>query len=278
MINHLRDQYCIVGVGETEYTRGSGRSTRAMAAEAVRRAMDDAGLTSNGVDGLMSYHLGDSVPSTSVMWDIGIRPNFYIGRMGRRSDHRGPGRTGQRRHRGRDVPHRGHISLHERILPVPHEQQGRGVHDPRGGLDVMSKPYGQFMPLQHAAFSFTRHMMEHGVTNEDLARIKVAQSEHASNNPKALMKKRVTVDDVLNSRWIVKPCAHLLDCCLETDNGTCIIVTSAERAKDLKQRPVYSWLRREGCASREESSIISTAPSPGWRAITRPPGSLRWRG
>ena len=49
------------------------------------------------------------------------------------------------------------------------------------------------------------------------------------------MKKRVTVDDVLSSRWIVKPCAHLFDCCLETDNATCIIITSAERAKDLKQ-------------------------------------------
>jgi acetyl-CoA acetyltransferase len=69
--------------------------------------------------------------------------------------------------------------------------------------------------------------------------VKVAHSNHASNNPKALMKQRVTVDDVVNSRWIVRPCAHLLDCCLETDNATCIIVTSAERAKDLKQKPAY---------------------------------------
>ena len=53
------------------------------------------------------------------------------------------------------------------------------------------------------------------------------------------MKQRVTVDDVLDSRWIIRPCAHLLDCCLETDNATCIIVTSAERAKDLSSRPTY---------------------------------------
>jgi acetyl-CoA acetyltransferase len=71
-----------------------------------------------------------------------------------------------------------------------------------------------------------------------VAHVKVAHSKHASNNPKALLKQRVTVDDVLNSRWITKP-LHLLDCCLETDNATCIIVTAADRAKDLKQRPVY---------------------------------------
>ena len=76
--NALRDKYCIVGVGETEYSRGSWRSTRAMAVESIRNAMDDAGLSSGEVDGLMSYHLGDSTPSTTVMYDLGIRPNFYM--------------------------------------------------------------------------------------------------------------------------------------------------------------------------------------------------------
>ena len=75
---NLKDKYCIVGVGETEYSRGSGRSTRALAVESIRKAMDDAGLSSSQVDGLMSYHGGDSTPSTSVMYDLGIRPNFYM--------------------------------------------------------------------------------------------------------------------------------------------------------------------------------------------------------
>ena len=93
--------------------------------------------------------------------------------------------------------------------------------------------------LQQFAYTFTRHMAEYGVKSEDLAAIKVAHSIHASNNPKALMKHRVTVDDVINSRWIIRPVAHLLDCCLETDNATCVIVTSAERARDLKHKPIY---------------------------------------
>jgi acetyl-CoA acetyltransferase len=81
-------------------------------------------------------------------------------------------------------------------------------------------------------------MHDYGTTSAQVAHVKVAHSKHASNNPKALLKQRVSVDDVLNSRWITKP-LHLLDCCLETDNATCIIVTSADRAKDLQQRPIY---------------------------------------
>ena len=66
METSLRDKYCIVGVGETEYSRGSGRTTRALGAEAIRNAMHDAGLAQDQVDGMLSYHGGDSTPSTSI--------------------------------------------------------------------------------------------------------------------------------------------------------------------------------------------------------------------
>ncbi len=82
-------------------------------------------------------------------------------------------------------------------------------------------------------------MHDYGTTSEQLAMLKVVHSHGASNNPKAYYKTRVTVDDVLNSRWIVKPACHLLDCCVETDNATCIIVTSTDRARHLRQRPIY---------------------------------------
>ena len=79
-----------------------------------------------------------------------------------------------------------------------------------------------------------RHMYEFGTRPEQAAMVKVAHSEHASNNPKALYKNRVTVDEVLSSRWIVKP-LHLLDCCVETDNAAAIIVARAE-ARDCPTR------------------------------------------
>ncbi len=228
-----------MGVGETEYSRGSGRSTRALAVEAIRKAMDDAGLASTEVDGLMSYHGGDSTPSTSVMYDLGIRPNFYMDCSGGGSSTEalvglamGAIETGMCETVAIYRSMNGYSQI--RIGGT-----GARAAAPVSGPDLFARPYGMISAVQRFAFTFTRHMMEYGVTSEHLAHIKVAHSNHASNNPKALMQQRVTVDDVLDSRWIVRPCARLLDCCLETDNATCVIVTSAERAKDLRQRPVY---------------------------------------
>src|SRR5437899_6275379 len=81
-MSNLRDKYCIVGVGETEYSRGSNRSTRAMAVEAVRKAILDAGLTAADVDGMMDYQSGDSTLAPHVAPDLGIRLNFYMDVVG----------------------------------------------------------------------------------------------------------------------------------------------------------------------------------------------------
>src|SRR3982750_5028473 len=75
---YLRDKYAIVGVGETTYTRGSGKTTRALATWAVRNALLDAGLTASDVDGMLSYQSGDSTFSTFIAGDLGLRLNFYM--------------------------------------------------------------------------------------------------------------------------------------------------------------------------------------------------------
>ena len=105
---------------------------------------------------------------------------------------------------------------------------------PVNGDTLHSRAYGWQSAGQMFAPTFMRHMYDYGTKPEQVAMVKVVHSEHASNNPKALYKKRYTVDDVLNSRIICKP-LHLLDCCVETDNATAIIVTRAERARDLRQ-------------------------------------------
>ncbi len=238
MQNNLRDKYCIVGVGETDYSRGSGRSTRALAVEAIRNAVADAGLTTKDIDGMLSYHGGDSTSSSALAYDLGNQLNFYMDCSGGGSSTEalvglaiGAIEAGMCETVAIFRAMNGYSQV--RIGGT-----GRGAA-PVTSADLMRRPYGLASAVQTFAFSFTRHMMEYGVKSEDLAAIKVTHSNHASNNPKALMKPRVTVDDVMNSRWIVRPCAHLLDCCLETDNATCIIITSAERAKDMKQQPAY---------------------------------------
>ncbi|MBI4610378.1 MAG: hypothetical protein HY726_15385 [Candidatus Rokubacteria bacterium] len=237
-MGNLRDKYCIVGIGETEYSRNSGRTTRAMAVEAIKKAMADAGLTNRDVDGMMSYQNNDSTFSLIVAGDLGIRLNFWMDVVG--------GGSSTEALIGLAM---GAIEVGMCKTVVIFRSMngytevrigGTGVRAaaPVRGADLAFRPYGMTSAGQNFAPTFMRYMYEFGVTSEQVAHVKAAHSKHASQNPKALYKERVSVADVVGSRWIVKP-LHLLDCCVETDNATALIVTSAERARDLRQRPVY---------------------------------------
>ena len=233
----LKDKYCIVGVGETEYSRHSGRSTRAMAVEAVRKAMADAGLRPGQVDGMMSYQGGDSTPSNWVAPDLGLRLNFYMDVVGGGSSTEalvglamGAIEAGMCRTVAIFRSMNGYSDF--RIGGT-----GARAAQPVRGLDLAQVPFGMRSAGQSFAPTFMRHMYEYGTTSAQVAHVRVAHSTHASQNPKALLKERVTVDDVLASRWIVKP-LHLLDCCLETDNATALIVAAADRARDGRQKPI----------------------------------------
>jgi acetyl-CoA acetyltransferase len=237
-MTNLRDKYCIVGVGETEYSRQSGRTTRAMAVEAIRKAILDSGLPRDDVDGMLSYQNNDSTPAPWVASDLGIRLNFYMDVVGGGSSTEaliglamGAIEAGMCRAVAIFRSMNGYSEL--RI-------GGTGARSaaPIRGLDLAQAPFGMRSAGQNFALTFMRHMHEYGTTSEQVAHVKVAHAKHASQNPKALLKDRVTVQDVVGSRWIVKP-LHLLDCCLETDNATCLIVTSAERARDCQPRPVH---------------------------------------
>src|SRR5271168_5217855 len=206
---YLRDKYAIVGVGETTYTRGSTKTTRAMGTWAVRNAVLDAGLKAADIDGMLSYSGGDSTSATFIAGDLGIRLNFYM-----------------------DVVGGG--SSTEALVGIAIGGTGARSAAPVAGDAVHSRAYGWQSAGQSFAPTFMRHMYDYGTKPEQVAMVKVAHSHHASNNPKAYYKKRFTVEDVLNSRFICKP-LHLLDCCVETDNATSVIVTSAGRARDMKQ-------------------------------------------
>jgi acetyl-CoA acetyltransferase len=235
----LRDKYAIVGVGETPYRRGSGTSTRALGTAAIQNALADAGLRPSDVDGMLSYFWlqGDSTFSPQIAGDLGIRPSFYMDVQG--------GGSSTEALVGLAI---GAIEAGMCKVVVIYRAMngfsqvrpgGKGARAAAPVVDDMlhTRAYGMQTAAHQFAFTFMRHMHDYGTQPEQVAMVKVVHSEHASNNPKALYPQRVTVQDVLSSRTICKP-LHLLDCCVESDNATAIVVTSAERARHLRHVPV----------------------------------------
>ncbi len=235
---HLADRYAIVGVGETAYMRGagSGRSTRALGTQAVRAAIADAGMKPGEIDGMLSYSNNDSTPATFIAGDLGIRLDFYMDVYG------GGSSTEALIGIAIGVIEAGMCRSVVIFRAMNGYSQvrigGTGARSavPITGDAVHSRAYGWQSAGQMFAPTFMRHMYDYGTTPEQVAMVKVVHSQHAASNPRALYRKPVTVDEVLASRIICKP-LHLLDCCVETDNGCAIIVTSADRARDLRHPP-----------------------------------------
>src|SRR3989442_2842804 len=244
----LRDKYCVVGVGETEYSRASGRTTRAMAVEAIRRAILDADLTARDVDGMLDYQGGDSTLANHVASDLGIRLNFYMDVMGGGSSTEALiGLAMGAIEAGMCTT----VAIYRSMNGYSEFRIGgtaARAAQPVRGLDLAQVPFGMRSAGQNFALTFMRHMYEYGTTSAQVARVKVAHSRHASQNPKALLKARVTVADVIGSRWIVKP-PHLLDCCLETDNAASGFVASSAGRPPCRPRP----------------RLILGSARPGWK-------------
>ena len=233
---HLNGRYAIAGIGETAYMRGSQYSTRSLATWAVRNAMEDAGLAPGDIDGMLSYSGNDSTFSPFVAGDLGIRLNFYM------DVHGGGSSTEALVGIAIGVIEAGMCRTVAIFRSMNGYSQvrigGTGARSavPIAGDQIHHRAYGWQSAGQMFAPTFLRHMYDYGTTPEQVAAVKAAHSRHASNNPKAYYRKRFTVEDVVNSRIICKP-LHLLDCCVETDNATCIIVTRLEQARDCRNPP-----------------------------------------
>lgn len=216
-------------------------------AEASRNALADAGIEKGEVDGLFTAGL----TTTELGEYLGIRPTYTDGTSVGGSSF---------------VIHLGHAAAAIaaglcRVALISHGQSGRSrVGAPTAPLYGVNQaqfeaPWGLPSPVGAYAMACARHMHEYGTTHEQLAEIAVATRRWASLNPKALLREPITVDDVLSSRWISWP-FHLLDCCLVTDAGGAVVLTSARRARDARRHPIAVL----GHGEHHSHSMVSQMP------------------
>jgi acetyl-CoA acetyltransferase len=245
----------IAGIGATEFSKDSGRSELRLALEACMAALDDAGVEPSQVQGLSTFTM-ETNPENDIMRSLGIKELTHFSRI-----HFGGGAPCATVELAAMAVNEG-VADYVLCYRAFNERSGRrfgsGVQDQPAGATAeqaqfaWTSPYGLLTPASWVAMFATRIMHEYGVTSEDFGRIAVADRRHAANNPAAhFYGKPITLEDHQNSRWIVEP-LHLLDCCQETDGGQAMLVTSLERARDLKQAPVVIEAAAQGMADDQQ--------------------------
>jgi acetyl-CoA acetyltransferase len=232
----LRDKYAIAGIGYTDFTSDSGTTVLNLALHACRNAVLDAGIDMSEVDGVVSYHFGDSVPSIAVATGLGLPAARYAVEFS--SGGNAANLIVQTAAAAIEA------GLAKNVLCF-RAMNGRSGFRLGGGRDLNSHgitqytaPFGWITYPQAMAMWCRRHMIEYGTTSEQLGTIAVTFRRNAMLNDRAMMRTPITLAEHQASRMIVDP-FHLLDICLESDGACATLVTSAERAKDLRHKPVY---------------------------------------
>ncbi|MEX0751162.1 MAG: acetyl-CoA acetyltransferase [Dehalococcoidia bacterium] len=236
----------IVGAAETdEIGVLPGKSAIQLHAEAALNALDDAGLTKDDIDAVLCA--GQS--PVAVAEYLNIVPNYLDG-----TSVGGCSFMMHVRHASAAI----RAGLCTTAL-ITHGESGRsrvGMGGWGGARQMLQaqfeEPYGVAGPPTRFTIPILRHMHEYGTTHEQMASVAVATRRWAEQNPRAMMREPITVEDVLNSRVIAWP-VHLLECCLVTDGGGALVVVAAERAKDFPKKPAYVL----GTGESSEHSMIS---------------------
>jgi acetyl-CoA acetyltransferase len=233
----MRDKVAICGVGLTAMDFFPDRSALSLAVEAFKNALDDAGLEKSAVDGLICLSFGSDYDR--FLESVGLDVRFA---------HEGWSH-------GRFVSstlHMAAMAVHSGLADVVAVVHGKktlrfGDSEKREGQEAWrqglgphgeSAAYGALAPAYGVALSARRYFSMYGGSSEDLGHIAVALRNNARLNPIAYRRDPLTIEQHQASRWIIDP-LRLLDCCQNQEGGACILVTTADRAKDMKKPPVY---------------------------------------
>lgn len=230
-MGQVSDKYAIVGVGTSRFGKLQGVSAMGFTLEASKRALEDAGVSRDAVDGvlvMMPAVMGEQHGwAARVAAYLGIAPTFSA-----TMDLGGATACGsvQTAMAAIDAGY-----CHTVLCCFATQNWPQGVAMQLFGSEFQV-PYGDVGAITLMGHIKRRQQHEHGYRDEDYGRIAVTWREHARLNPDAQMRKPMTLDDYLNSRWVAEP-LRLFDCCPSTDGGGACLVTALERARDLAKRP-----------------------------------------
>jgi acetyl-CoA acetyltransferase len=249
----LGGRAAVVGIGATEFSKDSGRSELKLAVEAVRAALDDAGLSPSDVDGMVTFTM-DTSPEITVAQAAGIGELSFFSRV-----HYGGGAACA-------TVQQAALAIAAGIADVVvcyrafNERSGRrfgsGVQrrepSAEGAALGWNLPFGLLTPASWVAMAAQRYLHVYGLSPEAFGHVAVTGRRHAATNPAAYFHGRpITLADHAASRWIVEP-LRLLDCCQETDGGQALVVTGVERARDLPRPPAVILAAAQGAGRAQE--------------------------
>ncbi|MEU2855149.1 lipid-transfer protein [Streptomyces syringium] len=283
----LGGRAAVVGIGATEFSKDSGRSELALAAEAVRAALADAGLTAADVDGMVTFTM-DTSPEITVAQATGIGELSFFSRV-----HYGGGAACA-------TVQQAALAVASGLAEVVvcyrafNERSGRrfgsGVQRREPSAEGVALgwvlPFGLLTPASWVAMAARRYLHTYGLEPEVFGHVAVTARRHAATNPAAHFHGRpITLADHAASRWIAEP-LRLLDCCQETDGGQALVVTSVERARTLRHPPAVIAAAAQGAGRAQEQMTsfyrddLTGLPEMGlvarqlWRTSGLTPGDI----
>ncbi|APY87442.1 lipid-transfer protein [Streptomyces alfalfae] len=249
----LGGRAAIAGIGATEFSKDSGRSELKLAVEAVRAALDDAGLAPADVDGMVTFTM-DTSPEITVAQAAGVGELSFFSRV-----HYGGGAACA-------TVQQAALAVATGVAEVVvcyrafNERSGRrfgsGVQRREPSAEGVALgwmlPFGLLTPASWVAMAAQRYLHAYGLTPDAFGPVAVTDRKYAATNPAAYFHgKPITLADHAASRWIVEP-LRLLDCCQETDGGQAVVVTSVERARDLPHPPAVITAAAQGAGRAQE--------------------------
>ncbi len=247
----IKDKVAVVGLGETKYYRRGQApvSEFRLACEAIIKAAKDAGIDVRDIDGISGY-ANDRNEASRLATALGLKQMSFAGMVWGGGGGGGSAAVGN----AAAALVAGYAKYVVAFRALAQGQFGRFGQAPVdkyvSGAGAYTSPYGLYVPAQWVALRTRRFMNQYGINQEPLAAVALADYYHAQFNPRAVMHgKKLTREEYDKSRWIVEP-FHLYDCCMENDGSAAVLLTTAERARDLKQKPAYLMAAAQGSGYR----------------------------